>query len=488
MTYPSGRIVTYTRDSLGRIASISTKQNSGATAVSVASGATYEPFGGVTGLTFGNGAVLTVTYDQDYQLTGIGTVAGLATIQNSTYGYDPAGNITAVTDSLTPARSQTLTYDNLNRLYTASGAYGSQSYAYDGVGNRTSRVLGATTETYTMASTANQIASISTTITPFVPTAATYLSNGFQQRVQKSVGGTTTQFVYDQAGHLLEEADGSGTVQKEYIWLDDMPVALVDDTGASPVLYFIHADQINTPQKLTDGTGAIVWDGVFDPFGNTVSTTGSVTMNMRFPGQYFDAESDLHQNWFRNYDPNTGRYVQSDPLGLLGGINTYEYVDENPLIYSDPSGLFSGYYHEQITERAEKQMGMTGFQGLPQDVSGVDNIPHSQDPQNSYWHAMSNGLTHESPQHAEKLFDNYVTSQIATCTQEGLARALHAVQDSTAAGHQGFQPWSGWLHPIMVARHALGDIAPDAKNVDSAVQKSKMVIKRFEEKCPCPTK
>jgi RHS repeat-associated protein len=339
MTYPSGRIVTYTRDSLGRIASINTKQNSGATAVSVASGATYEPFGGVSGFTFGNGAVLSVTYDQDYQLTGISTVAGATTIQNATYGYDPAGNITSVTDSLTPARSQTLTYDNLNRLYTASGAYGSQSYAYDGVGNRTSRVLGATTETYSLASTANQIASIATTITSFVPTPATYLSNGFQQRVQKSVGSSTTQFVYDQAGHLLEEADGSGTVQKEYIWLDDMPVAMVDDTGASPVLYFIHADQINTPQKLTDGTGAIVWDGVFDPFGNSVSTTGSVTMNVRFPGQYFDAESDLNQNWFRNYDPNTGRYIQSDPIGLRGGSNLYEYALSDPPVNTDLEGL-----------------------------------------------------------------------------------------------------------------------------------------------------
>ena len=158
------------------------------------------------------------------------------------------------------------------------------------MGNRTNRVLGSTTETYGISPTANQTASISTTITPFTPTPATYLSNGFQQRVQKTVGSTVTQFVYDQAGHLLEEADGSGTVQKEYIWLDDMPVALVDDTGASPIIYFIHSNQIDTPQKLTDGSASVVWDGVFDPFGNAVSGTGGALMNLRFPGQYFDVE------------------------------------------------------------------------------------------------------------------------------------------------------------------------------------------------------
>jgi uncharacterized protein RhaS with RHS repeats len=94
-----------------------------------------------------------------------------------------------------------------------------------------------------------------------------YLFNAFNQRVQKAVGGSTTQFIYDETGHPVEEANASGVVQKEYIWLEDMPVAVVDDTGSSPVLYFIHTDQIGTPQKITDGSLNIVWDGVFDPFG-----------------------------------------------------------------------------------------------------------------------------------------------------------------------------------------------------------------------------
>jgi RHS repeat-associated protein len=121
--------------------------------------------------------------------------------------------------------------------------------------------------------------------------------------------------------------------------MDDKPVAMVDDTGASPAIYYIHTDQVNRPQKLTDVSDNIVWDGVFDPFGNVWSIAGSETMLLMFPGQYYDSETQLSQNWHRDYDPTIGRYVQSDPIGLWGGINTYAYVGNNPLRYLDPNGM-----------------------------------------------------------------------------------------------------------------------------------------------------
>ena len=186
-------------------------------------------------------------------------------------------------------------------------------------------------------------------------TAGTYLYNAFEQRMQKVAGGVTTQFVFDRFGHLLEEANGSGTVQKEYIWLDDLPVAMVDAT--TNTIYFVHTDQLGTPQKITDGSANVVWDGVYDPFGLAVSVsslwgsptqwgsftwepTTSVPTNLRFPGQYADAETALNQNWFRDYDPSIGRYTQSDPIGLWGKINTYNYASENPVEQFDPTGLF----------------------------------------------------------------------------------------------------------------------------------------------------
>jgi len=392
--YPSGRIVTYTRDALGRISSATTQQNSGATAVSIVTGASYEPFGPLAGFTFGNGLVASFTFDQDYQLTAISTANGATTVQNLTNGFDPSGNITSITDHLTSPRTQSLTYDDLNRVATASGAYGSQSYSYDGVGNRLSRTANGLTDTYGYSSTSNRLSSVTSSggnVRSFTYAASgqltqdvrdpsntytftvnangrtsgaslngtvvgNYLYNAFGQRVQKVASGATTQLVFDRSGRLLEEADGSGAGLRDYLWLDSLPVAMVDNTGASPAIYYIHTDQLGTPQKMSDGSANIVWNNLSDPFGNALPTQGTmwgaanwggfnwaVTMlslsDLRFPGQYFDGETGLNQNWYRDYDPTIGRYVQSDPVGVIAGINTYAYVEENPISYVDLDGL-----------------------------------------------------------------------------------------------------------------------------------------------------
>ncbi len=86
---------------------------------------------------------------------------------------------------------------------------------------------------------------------------------------------------------------------------------------------------------------AIVWDAVYTPFGQVHSIAGTATNNQRFPGQYADAETDYYYNYFRDYDPTTGRYIQSDPIGLGGGLNTFGYVGGNPITFIDPFGLQS---------------------------------------------------------------------------------------------------------------------------------------------------
>jgi RHS repeat-associated protein len=103
--------------------------------------------------------------------------------------------------------------------------------------------------------------------------------------------------------------------------------------------HYLISDHLGTPQLAINSTGEQSWKINSDAFGNSeLDANNQITMNLRFPGQYYDAETGLSYNYFRDYDAKTGRYIQSDPIGLEGGINTYGYVGGNPMVYSDPTG------------------------------------------------------------------------------------------------------------------------------------------------------
>jgi RHS repeat-associated protein len=156
---------------------------------------------------------------------------------------------------------------------------------------------------------------------------------------------STVLFAYDRQGHL-GEYDNTGAALKEYVWLGDEPVAMFMPNGANPPsIFYFHSDHINTPRVVVDRSNNLRWRWMSEPFGTTAAETnpsglGALTFNLRMPGQYFDSETGLFYNWHRDYDPGGGRYVQSDPIGLQGGINTYAYVGGNPLTFVDPNGLW----------------------------------------------------------------------------------------------------------------------------------------------------
>jgi RHS repeat-associated protein len=300
------------------------------------SSVTYQPFGPVTGWTWGNSTSMQRTYDTDGQLTALSSAG------SSTFTYFPDGRMQSRTDDfagVAPASSGTATFtmaSTSNRVTSASGLL-TRTYSYDAAGYITGD--GSRTFSY------NDAGRMKTSTAGGVTT--TYSYNGLGERLKKTSSVGTTYFAYDEAGHLMGEYDGSGALVQETIWLNDIPVATLRPNGGSSVkVYYVHTDHLNTPRRVTDPTtNTVIWSWESDPLGATAASEDpdgdmtSFVYNLRFPGQLYDAETGLNYNYFRDYDATTGRYVESDPIGLAGGINTYGYVAGNPLSNTDPKGL-----------------------------------------------------------------------------------------------------------------------------------------------------
>ena len=153
--------------------------------------------------------------------------------------------------------------------------------------------------------------------------------------------GVRTYFLYSDEG-LVAEYDESGNELRSYGWQPDStwgtdPLWLKEDGE----YYWYQNDHLGTPQKLVDSSGTVVWSAAYTAFGEAQVSVETVTNNLRFPGQYYDAETGLHYNLNRYYEPEIGRYAQTDPIGVnTDEINIYAFVGNNPVRWADPLGLF----------------------------------------------------------------------------------------------------------------------------------------------------
>lgn len=172
--------------------------------------------------------------------------------------------------------------------------------------------------------------------------------------------------MYDLMGNIIAEANGTGTIQSEYVYLNGERLAIIDTANAE--IYYYHNDHLSTPKALTDETSTVVWQADYTPFGELTEVVNLVEQPFRFPGQYFDSETGLHYNYFRDYDPSIGRYVQSDPIGLAGRINTYSYAESNAMRYMDPTGLVA--WEGRVTGGAFLTAGMYVFTLTSECVDG----------------------------------------------------------------------------------------------------------------------
>ena len=359
-TYPSGMEVAYAYDAAGRVSSVTL---SGHTLVA---GVSYLPFGMASGWTAGNGASYLRTFDLDGRIAGLALPAG----DNIALSYDAASRITGRTE--TGFAAESFAYNTLDRLHVYASGAATKTYTYDASGNRTgdatnatppvslsynvdpasNRLLGisgSSKESFTYDATGNMLSYSA----PFADYSFSYdarnrqteafvgaigtsfLINGLGQRIaQIDVSVPEFFFVYDEAGHLIGKYDGSGNPLQETAWLGDLPVAVLEPAGR----FYIAPDHLGAPHQITDAGGAAVWQWHPDPFGKG-DPSGTFSYDLRFPGQFFDQATRLHYNYFRDYDPRLGRYIESDPIGLAGGINTYAYANGNPVTSTDVLGL-----------------------------------------------------------------------------------------------------------------------------------------------------
>ena len=175
-----------------------------------------------------------------------------------------------------------------------------------------------------------------------------YRYNHSGLRTEKVINGNTTTYLYDLAGRLIGESTGTG-LSRSYLYVGDAPIAQIT-TG--DVLTYLHTDHLGSPRIGTNEAGNVVWRWNGEAFGMNQPSTNIRTVNLRFPGQYFDTETGFHYNGHRYYDPDIGRYLTSDPIGIAGGVNTYAYVGNNPVNAVDPLGLdaiYINYEHYPVT-------------------------------------------------------------------------------------------------------------------------------------------
>ena len=369
-------------DALGRVTSLTypdtstvTQTYNGPQLQSVQEGpTTYARYSGFNALgqpdklTLGNGVVTDYTYDaQNFRLKTLKTVNGATVLQDLGYTFDDGGNVTTLTDTV--HGTQTFNYDDLDRLTSATGGYGTLTYSYNEIGNMLSN---------TQLGTYGYSPSGSGSVRPHAVTSAgtniyTYDANGnmildidrsltydFENRLDSvTKNSVTTTFTYDGDGGRVKKSDGTTTttyIGKLYVCEGSTPslscvkfiysggqrIAMKQVTSGS-TSYF-HADHLGSTSVLTNAAGVAEEHNTYLPYGDTHTHTGTSDVAYKYTGKERDTTTGLYFYEARYYDPVLGRFISPDRI-VQGptdpqSLNRYAYARNNPIAYNDPTGNF----------------------------------------------------------------------------------------------------------------------------------------------------
>jgi RHS repeat-associated protein len=366
VTYPSGRVVSY--DVTG--AGLPTYAKDLANGINYALNTTYAPQGAVASALEGqSGSFGGITWSGSYSNrllpTSFTATSTNGTALNLAFTYFANGNVSTVTNNRDTSRTQTFTYDNLNRIATgqsqadSGGNCWGQSFGYDRYANLTT--IGITKCTAPMldlsVNTQNRI-----TNSGFSYDAAgnltadgtynytwngesqlsavagvTYIYDGDGQRVKKSSG---TLYWYGGGAVPLAETDLSGNTTNEYIFFGGARIARRDASGN---VYYYFGDHLGSSRTIANSAGAVCYEADFYPFGGERVITNTCGQNYKFAGMERDSETGNDHTWFRYYASNLGRWLGPDPVAgditNPQSLNRYAYVLNNPVNFIDPLGL-----------------------------------------------------------------------------------------------------------------------------------------------------
>ena len=420
-TFPSGRIVEYSRDTLRRISGIRARVNNRMQPIVIDLG--YRADDLMEFCRYGNGLEDRRSYDLQGRLLQqtLSTAGGLSVYERA-YEYDANSNIVRLSvDGLAKPHG----YDALDRITRDGGVNPAEAYQYDLNGNRLRQDLedNSVQAEYFYREGSNQLEFTDRILRKDQSVApssrglrleysdagrlwklhengelrAEYIYNAEGQRTRKVVHigetRTVTVYHYGMGGELLTETDSSGQLVRDYVWAGGQVVAQIGREVQEERLLYLYSDHLMTTRVATDQAGTIVWRWESEVFGGSVADTdpdrdgSDVEMPLRFPGQYRDVESGMHYNWNRYYDPKVGQYITSDPIGLSGGISLYLYSNANPLRFYDWNGnhpllvvaaaqatvraVASAIIRSNLVAKATRAAGKYGFLKVAEAMSDV---------------------------------------------------------------------------------------------------------------------
>ena len=393
ITYPDSTVLNYKYDALNRITSVGSYATF-----------TYTLDNQIKSIAYDNGITTSYTYDSMDRPLSITSSNSSHTFQTLTYQYDSAGNLVNI-DSGTYA----YTYDNLNRLNSSTGPWGTIDYTYDPAGNRVKMVQGSTTVTYTYnaynrlyqatdsASTATYTFNHNGDLTKLVNGSNTWnyyynydndligvtknsanvqnsTYNAQGSRITNTIGSSTAVFAY-QGSNILYQDNVSATTTIDYFFANGIQIS--DKAGSSNPTYFL-VDNLGSTRITTSSAGDVQFGSDYKPFGVPYGQSGTPIPQQQYTGKMTDAQvnSGIYYIGARYYDTNSGRFITEDSnTGSLSdpmSLNRYIYGEDDPMATVDPTGHI-GYVPPHSAQSNNAQSSNPITSALSSAASSISN-------------------------------------------------------------------------------------------------------------------